>query len=142
MLYCILYYTILYNILLLLLYIILLLLYYMLYIIYYYTLHIYYYYIISYTILSSSSDLLFHSPPLPQSIPSIFCSPLLFCSFFYSLPSSFPLPSFPSSFLLSFPTSFKVYVSAFTYTYLYSIPIFQLLTPHVLSEWMVEVCRF
>jgi hypothetical protein len=41
-------------------------------------------------------------------------------------------------------------LSVLTYTYLYSrlfFPIFPIpfknnLTPHVLSEWMVEVCRF
>ena len=90
---------------------------------YYYILYIhillyyyyYYYYILYYTLL-------------------IFCSispPLFFCS------------SLPIHHLF---ISFKVYVSAFGYTYLYSIiPIFhisQLLTPHVLSWWMVEVCRF
>jgi hypothetical protein len=37
-------------------------------------------------------------------------------------------------------------LSVLTYTYLYTILFFLLffkyLTPHVLSEWMVEVCRF
>jgi hypothetical protein len=34
---------------------------------------------------------------------------------------------------------FILYLSVLTYTYLYSINISPNLTPHVLSEWMVEV---
>ena len=88
--------------------------------------------------LSSSSDLY---SPLPPS---------------YTLPSSSPFhPSFPplfrsiflsSLFILlpifqSFP--FPEYLSALGYAYLYSpisLPNPKVLTPHVLSEWMVEVC--
>jgi hypothetical protein len=63
---------------------------------------------------------------------SIFCS-LLFLS-------TFPQSSTPNiPFLLYLPI-FILYVSVFTYSHLYSRLIFPKLTPHVLSEWMVEVC--
>ena len=134
-------------------------------IIYYYITIIYYTYtIISYTILSSSSDLSFLLPlsSLPflshpsssilyvsalgytylySSILKIylqFCSPppsqysFQVCSILLFLPFSSPL---------SFPI-FILYVSVLGYAYLYSRLIFlipNILTPHVLSEWMVEV---
>ena len=80
------------------------------------------YYILFYLILY----LLFLSPPL-LPIPIYHSSP------------SHSFPSLPLS------SSFKVYVSVFGYPYLYYLLIFpiilsQISTPHVLSEWMVEVC--
>ena len=66
--------------------------------------------------------------PSSQSIPPSFCSYLLFRSISFS---SFPLPII----------TFTLYLSIVTYGYLCSINTFQdNLTPHVLSEWMVEVC--
>jgi hypothetical protein len=53
---------------------------------------------------------------------------------------------FPCSVLLFIPITLSIilYVSMVSYSYLYSrlIPVPNCLTPHVLSEWMVEVCRF
>ena len=84
-----------------------------------------------------------------SSNPSHLPSPLPFLL----SPSPFPFPSFPT--LLSLPSSlpillfffhhsrsssFILYVSVLTYTYLYSQHQSTILTPHVLSEWMVEVC--
>ena len=104
-------------------------------IIYYYTYTIIYlilYYTFPFLSISSSSSL------LSFSHLSIF---LLF--------SSSPLFSPPLFFHSTI--SFILYLSGVTYTYLYSIKIFifhqyinlhfplQVLTPHVLSEWMVEV---
>ena len=149
------------HILLLLLYIILyLILYY--YILYYYilynTLLIYFFFLFFSSLLSlllpsQHPTPLFPSPNLIQSIrvgtyitlfiflqyslPSShsFYTCLYFPMFIYILFSSFDLFSlFPSPPI----SSFKVYVSGLTYGYLYSILI-QFLTPHVLSEWMVEV---
>ena len=61
---------------------------------------------------------------------------ILFSSFdlFSPLPSN-PLPAFSSS----SSSSFKVYVSGLTYGYLCSSFPSQSLTPHKLTEWMVEV---
>ena len=124
----------------------------------YYTLYICYYYIIyytyttiilSYTILSSISLLFPSSVPLPIYILFSSSPPLLSSSVLYSLPFLSLLSSVLSLTLLlllssSSPiSSFKVYVSVLTYGYLYSLQIFPTitnLTPHVLSEWMVEVC--
>jgi hypothetical protein len=136
--------------------IIILLYYYILYIILYYYIHYY----ILYPILYSSPHLLpfliSSSPPI-LPLPSL---PLLFCS----LPSlSIILPSQYSKYTcrylhiliyiirysktifcslpsLLFPTI--LYLSVLTYTYLYSpnLHTSTILTPHVLSEWMVEVC--
>ena len=127
---------------------------------YYYIIHILLLYIISYTILfrSSSPILLFLLPNIP--LPPLFFSLLPILSFLFSsiipflpiylssvlfpiyLPSSSDLSQSISSLLFSLslhPISFKVYVSAFGYPYLYSPTI---LTPHVLSDGNVEVCRF
>ena len=101
--------------------------YYILYIIYYIIILYYYYIILYYTLLPN--------PPLPSICSSSSSSLISSCSFlFHSLPPSqsiyLSLPSLPI---------FILYVSAFGYPYLYS-RLIQLLTPHVLSEWMVEVC--
>ena len=105
---------------------------------------IYYILYISYTILFSSSDpssLLLFILPSSSDLSSPNPLPLLN----QSSSSSHTLPSlpFPCSLLLSLSSilSFILYLSVLTYTYLYSIPSDNL-TPHVLSEWMVEVCRF
>ena len=134
MLYCILYYTLYYYILLY--YIILL----------YYT---YTYIIIIYLILYSSlllflflfpfllSSLLFPSQSSDlSSFPSFLPNPqsIIYLPFI-------PNPKYPQSFPPPF-SSFILYVSAFGSTYLYTPPSNNNLTPHVLSEWMVEVCRF
>ena len=82
---------------------------------------------------SSSHSLPFFS--LPQSdLSSFTILPVLssISHLIHSFPFSFPI--------LNLSSSFKVYVSAFGYPYLYSRLIFPKLTPHVLSEWMVEVC--
>ena len=132
-----------------LLYIILL---YIIILLYYYIL----YYIIIYYILYSphpfsSLPLPLFSSPLPIYLPfqsydlsSILPSlssqsispPLLL---FSSSPSS---PSLPFVLFLSQILSFILYLSRVSYSYLYSIRISspKYLTPHVLSEWMVEVC--
>ena len=83
---------------------------------YYYTYTIIYYYILYYTLLFSQSSFSF----------PISSSPLLLSQSISSI----------------YPPSFKVYVSGLTSTYLYSsnhsyLP--KVLTPHVLSEWLVEV---
>ena len=123
---------------------------------YYYILYIYiyiyYYYILYITIISyytlslsfflsflfcSSFTILLIIPP--SSIPPFLSSLLLS---FYSLSFSFPpLLLHPLSPSLSFSSllSFKVYVSAFGYPYLCS-RLITILTPHKLTEWMVEVC--
>ena len=141
-------------------YIILLLYYYILYYYILYIIHIilYIYLFIFYSSLSSSS--LFLSLPFPLSTSLPFLFPPQYSSFHSSpQPSTSqssdlysPSPPFPSIPILlflpnpPFPPSFKVYVSGLTYGYLYSLQIFPIsnpnLTPHVLSEWMVEVCRF
>ena len=89
-----------------------------------------------------SSSLLFQSS-LPFSHLLSFPLPLPILIFFplhnipiHSFLSSLPLLSYLFS---SSSLSFKVYVSVLRYPYLYSHPVF---TPHVLSEWMVEVCEF
>ena len=116
-------------------------------ILYYYT-----YTIISYTILLLylilySSPLLLFCSLLIQSFysfPSLillpillsFPSPLSSSDLFFLFQSS--LPSISSSPLLFHPIPiFILYLSVLTYTYLYSLH--SNLTPHVLSEWMVEV---
>ena len=87
----------------------------LLYTIIYYTLLLLY--IISYTILFSSSDLFLSFPIL---IPS-------------SSYSSSPSP-LPSNTLLIQSIRVGIWISLFIFH--------KNLTPHVLSEWMVEVCRF
>jgi hypothetical protein len=75
--------------------------------------------------LSSQSSL----PLLPH--PNLSSSSLLFPSLtilFWSYPTFISHPIF------------ILYLSVLTYTYLYSNPNQNNLTPHVLSEWMVEVC--
>ena len=150
-LYIILLYIIIYYILYYILYIhiyiiyyILLLLYYILYLILYSSLPLIY--LLSFSLLSS---FLFSSISHSSLISNL--SLLLISSSslpFYSFPTPLPflfrsippiIPSFPIPIL-----SFKVYVSAFGYPYLCSFDLFSSnnLTPHVLSEWMVEVCRF
>ena len=94
--------------------------------------------------LSSFLIPIFPSPPHPH--------PPSFSSFSSPIPPTLPplipllqiyLPLQSSISFSIFLLSSNQYVSGLTYTYLYSINIsFQSLTPHVLSEWMVEVCRF
>ena len=127
-----------------------------------------YYYILYYTLLLLRSILIFSSPLpifllfcsilpilfLPHlSLPLLSLSFLLFRSISSSSSPLFPHPllfflllqsqsifcSVLPPLLLSLPNNFILYVSVLTYTYLYS-RLIQLLTPHVLSEWMVEVC--
>ena len=112
--------------------------YYILYIIYYIIYYILYYYILYYYILYYL--ILYSSIFYSSHLPFLFRSSLLFLSsllLFYSLP---PLPH-P---LLSPPLLSSVHsIRVGTYIYLfilYSSFLIQLLTPHVLSEWMVEVC--
>ena len=106
-----------------------------------------YYYILSYTILSSSSILFYSSPSLPLLISSFPSSSSSAPSFYKRNTSISNNPSLrnPSIFNIHL-SHFILYVSALTYAYLYSRLIFPIfknnLTPHVLSEWMVEVCRF
>jgi len=94
-----------------------------------------------------SSLLLIHSIPLPPHIHLLFSS----------IPPSSLLPIFilylsgvADTYLCSIkifmfpsplPSPFILYLSVLGYTYLYS-RLQDNLTPHVLSEWMVEVCRF
>ena len=121
---------------------------YILYILYYYILYYtyYYYYILYivhilllYIIYYTLLFLLFFFPSSPSSSPLSLPNPtlLFFLLFFPPIFSSSPPPNLPS-------TSFKVYVSVFIVGYLYLlIPCLSftgILTPHVLSEWMVEVC--
>ena len=94
-----------------------------------------------------SSYLLFLSSFLSSIIPS---QPFYTCRYFHLLiyiPSSFPFQSRYLSILKGIThlsISFILYLSGVTYTYLYSSDLSNLsssnLTPHVLSEWMVEVC--
>ena len=113
----------------------------------YYILYIILLYIISYTILF----LPFHSPLIYLlSLPPL--PPLLLFSSPLSLPI-IPLPPIPSPFLSqsSFPipifqpahsqASHSKYTCRHLDILIYII-IQEYLTPHVLSEWMVEVCRF
>ena len=84
---------------------------------------------------SSSSSVLFLSNHLPSPIsshlPSLF--PNLFSSFLLLIPTSSSIHQNPTI------PIFILYLSVLGYGYLYS-PIFpDNLTPHVLSEWMVEV---
>ena len=106
------------------LYIIHILLYYILYYTYYILYYILYYYIILIIILYSSLLLIYHSLPLLLSSsspsPSIY---LLFSSFIQSIRVG---PCRWLVILIYIPDS-----SSFNNS-----------TPHVLSEWMVEVCRF
>ena len=96
-----------------------------------YILHVYIYillFLLYYT-------LLFHLPFL--SLSSL--TPLLSSDLLIYLPyshSSFPLFPYSSTIIL--------YVSVLRYPYLCSVGREgdDILTPHVLSEWMVEVCRF
>jgi hypothetical protein len=141
-----------------------------LYIILLYILYIIIYYYILYLYSSSPPiPLLFCSSVLSSSSVYIlyyiliFClySPLLFFSsiLLFSWPISSSSHSFQYSFyILLFPSltiqsssffysqssiyQFILYLSVLTYTYLYSISILipNNSTPHVLSEWMVEVC--
>ena len=119
------------------LYIILLILYiilFLLYLILYYTLPL---------LLFCSSSLL-----LPILLFLSLYYTLLFLLFFSSFPSLFfrsLLLFYPFLVSLSLPLlSFKVYVSGLPSPYLYSpnIASHPNLTPHKLTEWMVEVCRF
>ena len=96
----------------------------LLYIILLYITFIILYLILYYTLLFFRSVLPSQSSlPLPILLPFLQPSPVI--------------PSSPIS-------SFILYVSVLTYTYLYSGDDSRdnILTPHVLSEWMVEVCRF
>ena len=92
---------------------------------------------------------LFHSlpsPPSPSS-SSVLFFPILIPS---SIPSSYPHPSFllPLPFSSSLPNHPTIGSSHSKYTcrhldiliYIQSISFTGILTPHVLSEWMVEVC--
>jgi hypothetical protein len=118
----------------------------------YIIIHILLYYILSYTILFSYQFLSSSSSPSHTDLSSfLFYTPLFL----------------PNPLILSF----ILYLSVLTYTYLYSINLLPIsnnnsdpaqiiggmsrvvdgywylvlvyvLTPHVLSEWMVEVCRF
>ena len=122
------------------------------YILYYILYLIQYTIILSYTILFSSSVLFLFPIFLSSHLPNH----LIYLLFPYpSQPfRSSSLPSH-SSHLLLFLTiilhshllipTFILYVSVLGYTYLYSFqdnhPII-VLTPHKLTEWMVEVCRF
>ena len=115
----------------------------LLYIVYYtYTIISYtyiYYYILSYTILFSSSDL-FSYPFLLSLLPNLLSLPP-------SLPSS---PNIPSIISPPFPPNHSirvgVYISLFIFSSDLSHPNLPILlnnsTPHKLTEWMVEVCRF
>jgi len=122
---------------------------------YYYILLYYTYYTILFLFSSSSSSHLFFYLLLSSSV--LFIYPL----FFLFLPN----PLIHSILPLLIPPIFKVYLSVLTYTYLYSIYLISShlpnhsilvgtrirlfiffkpthlnhLTPHVLSEWMVEV---
>ena len=131
-------------------------------ILYYTIILLYIYYItiiIYYTILfpSISSSHIFSSSPSDLSslisFHSIRVGTYIYLFIFSpSFLSLFPLliyHSLPHPNIQSF--WFKVYVSVLTYTYLYSFLFLliqsflsssNILTPHVLSEWMVEVCRF
>jgi len=128
----------------------------------------YYYYYTYYTILilsfpsSSPLPLFLPIPPLLIYHSLIFSSilPLFSSSLpFFSSPfilylsvltygylcsstfSSFPIYSLPSQSI--FPSQYPFYTCrGVGYTYLYSSSFPDNLTPHVLSEWMVEVCRF
>ena len=103
---------------------------------------------ISYLILYSS--LLLFSSSFPNTIlflssPSQ-CS-VLFPSSLPPLPSSHPQSDLYSSllFLLSHPPILNLPLPSFPPLHSPFPPdpfLIQLLTPHVLSEWMVEVCRF
>ena len=104
-------------------------------------------YIISYTIISYTIlyytllIFLLQSSPIflfPYN-PSSSYHPFLSSSSSHLIYLLLP-PMFQS--ISSIPISFKVYVSVLGYAYLYSILIQEYLTPHVLSEWRVEVCRF
>ena len=159
-------YYILYNIIY---YIILLLYYYILYILYYIVIHILYilyYYILYYTLPSSPLSYLSYLssillPPL-LSLPflshssSSFPHPRILVAtwirlfiLYYSIPIFFSaiLPSFQSSFSSSStPNPYHLIHSIRVGTWIHLF-IFRgdswddNLTPHVLSEWMVEVCH-
>ena len=120
-----------------------------------------YYYILYYTLLFfcpssfQSSPLLFSSSDLSSSVlSSQYSLPqihsirvgtyITLFIFNHSLLLFLPIPIFlqsqSSPLIQSFPSLLIIlYVSALTYVYLCSINISNNLTPHVLSEWMVEV---
>ena len=77
--------------------------------------------------ISSSSSHLPLPPLILYHLPLIYLLSLLFFPYNPPLPTSLPI--------------FILYLSVLGYTYLYSIYLSsKYLTPHVLSEWMVEVC--
>ena len=133
---CLCYYILLYIIYYIILYLIHILLSYI-------TIISYTLYILSYTILIISYIILFSSSDLFSSIPS----PLLFLP--PLLPPYIPLPPLPNPlipllFYLSLPLliqSIRVgtWISLFIFQQYPIFPIPNNLTPHVLSEWMVEV---
>jgi len=117
-------------------------------------LYLIHYYILYYTLLFCSPLLyllffcsIFFIPPLPlPNIHSILVGSYIylfilfsFILFFLSHLSQSPLIYHLFHLPILFPI-FILYLSVLTYTYLYSRLIFSNLTPHVLSEWMVEVC--
>ena len=130
----------------------------------YYILY-YYYIILLYIILYSSLPLHPSSVPFPSIFLLFFSSSLLFSPllFFYhpflytllssSIPSlsSFPIPIFlpPHSkytcrclLLDTYIPSMFMFCSIYPPPSLSNLSFTGILTPHVLSEWMVEVCRF
>ena len=104
---------------------------YILYYILYYILLLYYYYILYYTL---SYTILFFCPSSSHSsdLPSVLSSS--------SLLSSPPI-LLPSSLLLIY-SSHSFYTCRYLHILIYIPDSSTILTPHVLSEWMVEVCRF
>ena len=127
--------------------------YYIIYYILYYIIYYYYYILYILYLILYSSSLLIYFPPILFSFPSSSYLPFLFYSSSssqsFSSPSSshHPIQSIRvgSSLCLFmfnpdlFLSSFILYLSVLTYTYLYSSRFPKYLTPHVLSEWMVEV---
>ena len=116
----------------------------------YYTIILYLLSFLSYSLLLpniplflSSSNLLLSSHLFFYSFPSSsnqYLSVLTYTYLYSSsnlffIPFSSPLSSSP------IPT-FILYLSVLPYGYLCSLIFQTILTPHVLSEWMVEVCRF
>ena len=114
-----------------------------------YIILIHYYYILYYLILSSSLPfpiyLLYLLPSPIHLFPSLtilFCS-LLFSSFPYN-PLLILSPHIPLHSQYSFYTCRYLHILIYILQIYSSFPIFQYrfpkyLTPHVLSEWMVEV---
>ena len=113
---------------------------------YYYILYLIYYTIILYLILHSSysSDLLsflfFLLLFLPQilSPPPFLSSPIPPLLIFLTIQSFSPSSSSPN---ILFPSQ-PFYTCRVFHILIYIPSSSRLLTPHVLSEWMVEVCRF